>query len=75
MAKKQDIEEQLRRRLQNSKVSRYRLSQISGLSESTLSYFLRGKRGVGMKVAEKLADAMGYQLNLQKKTGTKPKGG
>ena len=67
MGKQITTEEQLRRALAGGKLSRYRLAQISGLSEAMLSLFLRGKRSMGLNAAEKLAKAMDLELRLQPK--------
>ncbi|HEY2838154.1 MAG TPA: helix-turn-helix transcriptional regulator [Pirellulales bacterium] len=60
----------LREALENSDVSRYRLSQITGIPEITLGRFLRDERDVRLKTADALADALGLELVPKKK----PKG-
>ncbi|MCP4711042.1 MAG: helix-turn-helix transcriptional regulator [Planctomycetes bacterium] len=71
MAKQFDIDEQLRQLLAKNQMTRYRLAKLTGISESFLSLFLWGKRNIGLRMAEKLADKMGYKLTLQPKRTSK----
>ena len=61
-----DFELQLRQALTKSKTSRYRISQLSGLSNAQLSYFVNGKRSLSLSAASKLAETLGFRL-VQKK--------
>ena len=62
MAEPQDIEKVLKKALINSKMTRYRISQISGLSEAQLSYFVNGQRSLTLPAAAKLAKVLGLEL-------------
>jgi transcriptional regulator with XRE-family HTH domain len=65
--KKVDFESQLKQALLTSGMSRYRISQISGLSNAQLSYFVNGKRSLSLSAASKLAETLGFELVPRKK--------
>jgi hypothetical protein len=56
------IEQQLKRAVLESDMSRYRIAKISGLSEAQLSYFVNDKRSLTLPTAAKLAKALGLKL-------------
>ena len=63
MAKKPaDIEEQLRRAIVESEMSRYRLSQVTGVANAVLSNFVNLKRSLTLTTAAKLAKALRLEL-------------
>lgn len=68
--KEKDIETQLKEALINSGVSRYRISQLSGISNAQLSYFVNGKRSLTLPIAAKLAKVLGLEL-IEKKSKKK----
>jgi len=57
-----DIEKKLRKAIVKSKMSRYRISQLSGVSEGQLSLFVNGKRTLTLPAAAKLAKVLGLEL-------------
>jgi plasmid maintenance system antidote protein VapI len=57
-----DIEMQLKKAIEESGISRYRLAIESGLTESQLSYFVNGKRSLSLPAAAKLAKVLGLEL-------------
>lgn len=57
-----DIEKQLKQAIKRSKMSRYRIAEKSGLSESQLSYFVNGHRTLTLTAAAKLAKVLGLEL-------------
>jgi transcriptional regulator with XRE-family HTH domain len=61
-----DIEEQLKRAIVESKMSRYRICKEAGLSESQLSYFVNGKRSLTLPAVAKLAKVLGLELTKKK---------
>ena len=69
MAKRRDIEEQLRLAILKSPLSRYRLSQLTGVDNAVLSNFVNRKRSLTMTTAAKLAKALGLNLKPDKKKG------
>ena len=64
---KKDIELQLRQAIIDSELSRYRLSQMTGVPESVLCTFVNGKRSITMTTAAKLAKALGLELKSKRK--------
>jgi len=57
-----DIEKQLKQAIEKSKMSRYKIAKVSGLTESQLSYFVNGHRTLTLPAAAKLAKALGLEL-------------
>jgi len=49
--------------------TRYRIAQDSGISAGILSRLVNGHRGVSIETAERLAGALGYQIELNKPKG------
>jgi transcriptional regulator with XRE-family HTH domain len=63
MAKKRlKLTDQLRRAMDASGVSRYRISQETGIAEATLSRFMSGKGGLSMEGLDAIADYL--RLNI-----------
>ena len=70
MAKRaRDIEQQLRQTILKADITRYRLSQQTGVSEGVLSNFVNGRRSLTMTTAAKLAKALGLELRPTRKKG------
>jgi len=67
-----NIEEQFRRAILESDMSRYRLCKLSGVTNSQLSLFVHGKRSLTLCSAAKVAQVLGIEL-VQKKKGKKRK--
>ena len=57
-----DIEQKLREAIIKSKISRYKISQLSGVSEAQLSLFINKKRTLTLPVAAKLAKVLELDL-------------
>jgi transcriptional regulator with XRE-family HTH domain len=66
MKKREDIEQRLKRAVLESGLSRYRIAEISGISEAQLSYFVNGKRSLTLPTAAKLAEVLGLELRPKK---------
>ncbi len=62
-----DIEERLREAILSSKMSRYRISQLSGVSEAQLSLFVNRQRTLTLTSAAKVAQVLGLDLRPIKK--------
>ena len=69
MAKKQSklLTDQLRKAIDDSGLTRYRIAQETGISEATLSKFYLGQRGLSMEAM----NALGMCLQLTIKRGRK----
>jgi len=61
-----DIEKKLREAIIRSKMSRYRISQLSGVAEAQLSLFVNGKRTLTLTSAAKVAEVLGLDLKAKK---------
>jgi len=70
MAKKRTkpLTDQLRQAIDDSGVTRYRIAQETGVSETALSLFYNGHRGLSMKNM----NALGKYLNLRIVMDRKP---
>ena len=68
MGKYKDIETQLRMAIESSEMSRYKISQLSGISEASLSLFVNRKRTLTLESAAKIAQVLNLEL---KPTGGK----
>jgi DNA-binding Xre family transcriptional regulator len=67
MVKKTTFTESLRDAVQNAPVSRYRMSQATGISQGNLSHFVHGKRGLSMHNLDVLCEYL--QLSLVQTKG------
>lgn len=84
MARKKKVAEsfsdQLRNAVRECGTTRYALAKQLAISESTLSRFLSGERGLTLDLVDKLADVLGLQVivtvqraNRPRRRGPKPK--
>lgn len=67
------ISDQLRRIIESSGQSWYRIAIESGVQQSSLSRFMRGERGLTTDSLDKIGAVLGLELKV-KKTGGKPRG-
>jgi len=65
--KKLNLEEQLRQAIIDSKLSRYRICQITGVASSQLSVFMAGKRTLTLITAAKIAEVLDLELKPKNK--------
>jgi len=80
MSKKR-LTDQVRRAIEKSGVSRYRISQESGVDQAALSRFMAGKTGLTLASLDRLADMLGLdvvahgpvKVSPNQKPGRKPK--
>jgi hypothetical protein len=59
--------DQLRRAVIDSGISRYRISQESGIAESVLSRFVRGERGLKSDSIDRLMECLGLEIRPRRK--------
>ncbi len=73
MAKKRPdkLTDQLRKAIDDSGLTRYRISQETGISEATLSKFYLGQRGLSMEALNALGECLQLTLVLGRKPDTK----
>jgi ribosome-binding protein aMBF1 (putative translation factor) len=65
MAKRLKFTDQIRQAIADCGVSRYRISQETGVAESVLSKFLRGQIGFNLETLDKLADYLQFELKAR----------
>lgn len=72
MATKRSLKltEQLRKAIEESGLTRYRISQETGISESTLSKFYLGQRGLSMEAMDALGECLQLTIVLGRKLNT-----
>ncbi len=65
--------DQIRQAIADSGMTRYRIAQESGVSESALSQFYNGHRGLSMEALNALGECLQLTINLGRKPDTKGK--
>jgi len=75
MAKKhpKQLTDQLRKAIDDSGLTRYRIAQETGISEATLSKFYLGQRGLSMKALNALGECLELTIHLGRKPNKKGK--
>ena len=56
------VSDQLRAAIEAAPVSRYRIAKETGLEQSALSRFVRGKAGLDLSTVDRLAEYLGLEL-------------
>jgi transcriptional regulator with XRE-family HTH domain len=67
------MSDQLRQAIDDSGLTRYRIAQESGISETALSLFYNGQRGLSMKALNALGECLQLTINLGRKPDKKGK--
>lgn len=67
------VSDQIRQTIEDSGVSRYRISRETGISESTLSLFCNGQRGLPMRTLDTLGEFLELKVTLGRKPEAKGK--
>ena len=62
VGKRIDIQEQLRRAIEKSALTQYKLAKMSGVNKGILSRFVRGERTINLATAALLAEALDLEL-------------
>lgn len=75
MAKKRTklVSDQIRQAIDDSGLTRYRISQETGISETTLSLFCNGQRGLPMRTLDTLGEFLELKVTLGRKPESKGK--
>lgn len=61
------LSDQIRRAIDDSGMSRYRICQEIGLAESTMSRFMSGQGGLSMETIDALGDLLGLNITGSRK--------
>jgi transcriptional regulator with XRE-family HTH domain len=56
------VSSQLRRLIEGSGISRYRLAKLMEVEQSALSRFMSGERGLSMKALDRLGTVLGLEI-------------
>lgn len=64
------IEDQLREAILTAGISRYQISQMTGVDEGMLSRFVHGHRTLTLRTASRVAAALGLCLTRSQKKGS-----
>lgn len=67
------LTDQLRQVIEECGVTRYRIAQETGISESTLSQFYNGNRGLSMEAMDALGEFLELEVVMRRKLETKGK--
>ncbi len=67
------MSDQLRQAIDDSGLTRYRISKETGISETALSLFYGGQRGLSMKSLNALGEFLQLTIHLGRKPDTKGK--
>ena len=67
------IADQLRQAIERSGMSRYRVSQLSGISEAVLSRFATGQTDLTLSNTDKLCAALELKVVIESKPAKKTK--
>ena len=65
--KRTKVSDQIRRAVEASGVSRYRIAQATGIKQSTLSRFMAGTGGMTVETLDKLAEYLGLEIVVKGK--------
>ena len=66
MKKNIPLTEQLRKAIESSGKTRYRIAKETGISEVTLCRFASGERGLSMGALDKIGEYLGLQIVADK---------
>jgi len=61
------IQDEIRTAIEKGKISRYRISKLTEISESHLCQFMDGTKGLSMKAMEKVAECLGFEIEVRLK--------
>jgi transcriptional regulator with XRE-family HTH domain len=67
------VSDQLRRAIDDSGLSRYSIAQETGISQTALSLFYCGHRGLSSKALDKLGECLQLTIHLGRKPDKKGK--
>ncbi len=75
MAKKRSklVSDQIRQAIDDSGLTRYRIAQETGISETALALFYNGQRGLSMKALNALGEFLAIESHLGRKPEKKGK--
>lgn len=60
--KRLPFSEQLKQAIEDSELSRYRIAQLSGVAQSTMSQFMNGKRAMSLANIDAILEVLDLEL-------------
>ncbi len=63
--KQKPISDQIREAIDGCEMSRYEIAKRTGVSQSTLSRFMDGSRGIGLAGLDKVAACIGQRVTVR----------
>jgi transcriptional regulator with XRE-family HTH domain len=63
--------DQMRRAIERSGLTRYKIAQATGVDESQLSKFANGKAGLSIEAIDSICDLIGAKLTTNRQTAKK----
>jgi transcriptional regulator with XRE-family HTH domain len=69
MSKRSSFSDQVRRAIEASGKSRYRICKEAGIDKAAMSRFMSGERGLTLRVLDRLAEYLGLELVSRQKEG------
>jgi transcriptional regulator with XRE-family HTH domain len=73
IAAMEQILSQIRRAIEASAKSRYRIWKETGITQAQLSRLMHGKQGISIEALERLADCLGLEVIIRPKRKRKGK--
>ncbi len=70
-----EIYDELRKAIDSSRKTRYRISKETGISESHLAQFMKGNLGLSVESIEKILDSLGLSFRLIRSASSKDRAG
>jgi cyanate lyase len=67
------VSDEVRKTIDESGVSRYRICRKTGISETALALFYNGQRGLSMKARSALGECLQLKIHLKRKPQKKGK--
>jgi hypothetical protein len=60
------LSDQLRQAIRDSELTRYSISESTGIDQATLCRFLQGTRGMSLDSVDRLAECLGLEIKKSK---------
>lgn len=73
--KRMKLSDQVRRAIAESNLTRYRISQLTGINESGLAKFYNRRQGLSLDALDRLGEVLGLEINVADKAKTSKRKG
>ena len=65
-AQRRKVSDQIRRAIETSGLSRYRIWQETGIDQATLSKFMSGERGLSTQALDRLGELLNLEISMRR---------